>query len=75
MRVARTAAATGTAALRPRVALPSDVCDGGAQQANHPLAAARLARRDFTRPHEVFLFYLAIVAEEFVEGHGNEIGL
>jgi hypothetical protein len=51
------------------------VCDGGAQQANHPLAAARLARRNFTRPHEVFLFYLAIVAEEFVEGHGNEIGL
>ncbi len=52
-------------------AVASGVHGGDAQQLRKALAAAGLARRGFGAADEVLLFFVAVGAEKFVEGHGG----
>jgi hypothetical protein len=74
MRMAAAAGAAGTwRRLRPGPGLPSDVRYWSADELHESNAAAGLARRGFGAVDEVFLFLVAVGADEVVEGHGLKL--
>ncbi len=68
MRVAAAAGAARAGAAGAG-AVAGGVHGGDAQQLRKALAAAGFARRRFSATDEVFLFFVAVGTEEFVEGH------